>query len=176
MTAPARTEQQLSLTEHIVLALVGEAPAHGFALARLVDSDHLLGQTFRIPRPVVYRALDRLLAAGLIEVDGVQASSQGPQRTRYRITRAGRRAVQSWLNSPVLHIRDVRTEFLIKLVLLERAGSDAVDLIDAQRAVVEPIVTALERRADNGPDRVINSWRYESAQATLRFLDKISLG
>ena len=163
----------LSLTENIVLALVGEGPTHGFAVARLVGADHVVGRIFRIPRPIVYRALDRLLAGGLVKVDGVQPSSQGPQRTRYRITRAGRKVAEAWLSTPATHIRDIRTEFLVKLVLLERTGVDATSVVQAQRRVVAPIVAALEGRSSGEADRVVSSWRYESAQAALRFLDKL---
>lgn len=164
----------LSLAENIVLCLVAEGSTHGFAIARVVAADQDLGRIFHIPRPIVYRALERLLSADLVSVDGVQASPQGPQRTRYRITRAGRRAVDRWLGSPVAHIRDIRTEFLAKLVLLERAEVDDHPLIAAQREVVAPIVEALSRRTGTGPDRVVDAWRYQTAQATLAFLDDLA--
>lgn len=157
-----------------MLALVAEGPTHGFAVARVVGPDGSVGRVFRIPRPVVYRALDRLLACGLTAVDAVQASPQGPQRTRYRISRAGRRVVEEWLTSPVDHVRDMRTEFLTKLILLERAGSDIRPLVVAQRQVIAPIAAALGgQTSDRGADRVVSSWRYQTAQATLRFLDDL---
>ena len=168
--------RSLSLTENVVLALIGEGPTHGFAVARLVGPDHVIGRIFHIPRPIVYRAVDRLLAADLVQVDSVQPSSHGPQRTRYRITRVGRKAADTWLSTPVAHIRDIRTEFLVKLVLLERAGIDPAALVEAQRRIVAPIVTALEEQSSGGADRVVSSWRYESAQAALRFLDNLLAG
>lgn len=172
-TSPSST-LRLSVAEHVVLALVAEGPTHGFAVARLVGKDDTLGQIFHIPRPIVYRALDRLLGARLVEVVDVQASSQGPRRTRYRITRAGRNAADAWLSAPVAHIRDIRTEFLLKLVLLERAEADARPLVGAQREVVAPIVASLGQRSSGGSERVVNAWRYQTAQATLRFLDQLA--
>ncbi|MBV9660178.1 MAG: PadR family transcriptional regulator [Acidimicrobiales bacterium] len=166
---------RLSLAEHIVLALVAEHATHGFAVARLVGPGATMGDIFRIPRPIVYRALDRLLAAELIEVDEVQPSPTGPQRTRYRISSAGREMVDAWLAVPVAHIRDIRTEFLVKLVLLERSGMDIDPLVGAQRRTLAPIIAALgERDPGRGFDRVVHSWRRQTALAALRFLDDLA--
>lgn len=166
---------RLPLAQRTVLGLVAEGPTHGFALARLVDARGTIGEVFYIPRPIVYRALDSLLAAGLVAVEGVQASHQGPQRTRYRITGTGRRAVGEWLNSPVDHVRDMRTEFLVKMILLERAGSDIDTLVRAQRDAIAPIVAALgEQVRAAGSERVVSAWRYATAQAALRFLDDLA--
>jgi DNA-binding PadR family transcriptional regulator len=165
---------RLSLAEHVVLALVGEGPTHGFAVARLLGEDDTLGQIFHVPRPMVYRALDRLMAARLVQVAEVEATSQGPRRTRYRITRTGRKEADTWLSTPVAHIRDIRTEFLLKLVLLERAEADVRPLVRAQREVVAPIVAALRQRSPAGSYRVVNAWRYQTARATLRFLDQLA--
>jgi len=163
-----------SLTEYVVLALVGEHPVHGFGVARLVGPGALLGEIFRIRRPIVYRALERLLDADLVQVDAVQPSPAGPQRTRYRITPEGREALDTWLAMPVAHIRDIRTELLVKLVLLERSGRDIGPLVREQRETLSPIVAALrEGDPGTGPDRVVRSWRRQSSQAALRFLDEL---
>jgi len=83
--------------------------------------------------------------------------------------------VAEWLALPVPHIRDVRTALLIKLALLDRRGGDPRDLLDAQRLVVRPIALSLERQRSTVSDfnRVLVSWRAESANAALRFLDDL---
>jgi DNA-binding PadR family transcriptional regulator len=171
----AASVRRLSLTEYLVLALVAEGPTHGFAVARLVGPGETLGDIYRIPRPIVYRALDRLRDTELVHIDEVQSSPAGPQRTKYRITPAGRKTVDAWLARPVAHIRDIRTELLVKLVLLERSDRDIAALVEAQRQTLAPIVAALaEGDSGVGSDRVVRSWRHHSAEAALRFLDDLA--
>ena len=164
-----------SLAEYLVLGLIDERPTHGFALARLVARDGALGRVYVIPRPVVYRSIGRLAEAGLVQPQGVERGQGGPQRTVFRITPRGRRVLRSWLSRPVEHVRDLRTEFLAKLALLERMDADPGPLLVAQRRVLEPIVAALaeQQRTVRGFDRTVLAWRYQAAQAAIRFLDDL---
>ena len=163
------------MAEYLVLGLIDERPTHGFALARLVARDGALGRVYVIPRPVVYRSIGRLAEAGLVQPQGVERGQGGPQRTVFRITPRGRRVLRSWLSRPVEHVRDLRTEFLAKLALLERLGSDPGPLLAAQRRVLTPIVDALteQKLQARNFDRTIIAWRYQVAQAAIRFLDDV---
>ena len=55
---------RLSLAEFVVLAVLDEAPRHGFAVASPTATQAELGRVWLIPRPVVYRSLARLEAEG----------------------------------------------------------------------------------------------------------------
>jgi PadR family transcriptional regulator AphA len=158
-----------------VLGLIAERPAHGFALARLVAPDGPVGRVYEIPRPVVYRSIGRLVEAGLVQPRGVEHGEGGPQRTVLRITPRGKRVLKAWLSQPVEHVRDLRTEFLAKLALLERVGADPGPLLSAQRRVLDPIVAALADQKERAHefDRSILAWRYEAARAAVRFLDDL---
>jgi hypothetical protein len=70
-------------------------------------------------------------------------------------------------------VRDLRTVLLAKLLLTQRAGMDASDLIRRQREVVEPQARELDRRlaSADGFDAVLLRWRVEASAAALRFLD-----
>jgi len=127
---------ELSLPECTVLAALAQQPAHGFAVAQLTARGGQLGRVWQIPRPVIYRAIGRLLDAGLIVAVGVEPG-RGPQRTIYAVNDEGRQAAERWLATPVAHVRDVRSVFLLKLALLDRAGTDPHDLIRRQREVLE---------------------------------------
>ncbi len=164
-----------SLAEYVILGLIAERPAHGFALARLVARDGPVGRVYEMPRPVVYRAMSRLMDAGLVQPQRVEPGQGGPQRTVVRVTARGRRVLQRWLNEPVEHIRDLRTELLAKLALMARAGSDPGRLLVAQRQVLQPIVAALAEQKQSAQDfeRTILAWRYQVAQAAIRFLDEL---
>jgi PadR family transcriptional regulator AphA len=164
----------LSLAEWVVLGVIGERPAHGFAVSVLTADDGELGRIWHIPRPAIYRALGRVEAALLVTADSVEPG-RGPQRTIYSITPEGRDALDTWLSTPVRHVREVRSHLLMKLALLDRAGRDPADLLVRQRAVLEPIAGAImaERSDGDGFDATLLAWRRATASAALSFLDDI---
>jgi PadR family transcriptional regulator AphA len=155
-----------TLTEWVVLGLVAESPTHGFALARLLARGGEVGRVWSASRPLTYRALDQLIADGLVAPVRTEAGA-GPQRTVQRITATGRRHLRRWLATPVVHFRDVRAELLVKLLLLERSGRSPDELLEAQRALFTPLVA--EARRTTGGDAVAR-WRREQADAIARFL------
>jgi DNA-binding PadR family transcriptional regulator len=165
----------MSLPEWLVLTILCQQPAHGFAVAQLTATEGDLGRVWQIPKAVVYRAIGRLLEAGLIAPEGTEPGL-GPQRTVYTATHAGRDAAGRWLHAPVEHVRQIRSELLLKLALLDRAGENPAALLQAQRAVLEPIVAAIEtRRAHSaGFDATLLAWRRANAVAALDFLDTIA--
>src|SRR5215467_5609120 len=140
---PADAEPTLSLAEWLVLSLVCERQLHGFALVRLLDGDGSLGRIWRVPKPVVYRALQRLEELGLVRSAEPEPSAQGPARRPVAITRSGRKQAAAWLSLPAAHHRDVRSELLIKLALLDRQGADPAPLIRAQRQDMIPLDRSL---------------------------------
>jgi DNA-binding PadR family transcriptional regulator len=172
---PATAPPSLSLAESLVLGVLCEQPLHGFAIARLLGPAGDLGQIWRVPKPVVYRALQRLEHLGLVTTTGQQPSSRGPVKSPVDVTEAGRQLAGAWLNVPVSHNRDVRSELLIKLALLDRAGLDAQPLLAAQRAQIIPVAEALRDRLAGtaGFERTLALWRYETVSATVRFLDAL---
>lgn len=165
----------LSLAEWTVLALISEHPTHGFAIAQLTAPDGELGRIWHIPRPVIYRTIGRLEEAELVAPQAVEPG-RGPQRTIYAATTAGRKAAAAWLDTPVDHIRDVRSQLLIKLALLDRAGTDPTGLLRRQKAILQPIASAVatERPQRKGFDATLLAWRRATATATISFLDDIT--
>jgi PadR family transcriptional regulator AphA len=121
----------------------------------------------------VYRGLDRLTASGLVVLAQTEAGRRGPQRSILSATPAGAAAVTVWLARPVAHVRDLRSEFLVKLALLSRRGARLGSLVAAQRAAIAPLEPALARRRAeaDGFAAILAAWRHENAVAALRFLD-----
>ena len=165
----------LSLPEWTVLALISDHPQHGFAISQLTVPGGELGRIWQFPRQVVYRAIGRLADAGLVKPHAVEPG-RGPKRTIYAATAAGREAAADWLDTPVEHVRDVRSEPLIKLALLDRAGIDPAALLRRQKWILEPIAsaTAAERPQGQGFDAILLAWRRTTAAAALSFLDDIT--
>jgi DNA-binding PadR family transcriptional regulator len=170
-------EPVLPLHEWIVLSLVREGTTHGSALVSLLGRDGYIGGIWYVPKSAVYRSLDRLTDLGLLAPAGEEPAERGPIRYLVKITRAGRTAVELWRHRPVQHTRDIRSELLVKLALLHRSGADPHDLLAAQRALLVPIADVLRDRAASaiGFDRTVMLWRYETASATIRFLDALLL-
>ena len=169
------TERDLAPGEWSVLALLAEQPGHGWALARQMARSGEIGSVWYLGRPLVYRALELLEQRGLIEAIGHEPGLRGPNRTIFRATPKGRYALELWLAEPVDRVREVRSLFLLKLVLIERAAFDPSPLLESQRASVLPAVRALEARlaASSGGEQILVRYRLESTRAVLHFIDNL---
>src|SRR2546430_12961419 len=174
MTEPA--PERLSLAEWLVLCLVREEPTYGLVLVGLLARDGSLGQVWSVPKAVIYRALQRLEALGLIRTVETQRSSQGPVRSLCEATPAGQAAAAAWLGTPVQHPRDVRSELMVKLALLDRSRTDSRDLLRALLARLLPVAAALEDRlrATTGFEDNLVLLRHEALTASLRFLETLA--
>jgi len=161
---------RLSLTEWAVLAVLAEQPAHPFAVARLLAQDGELGRVLTVRRPLVYRAAERLAAAGLCRHDHTEPGAGGPERTVYRATPAGRRALAEWLAEPVTRVRDLRLEFLLKVRLIRRAGGSPLALVAAQQAALAPRLDALSAGVE---DDEVALWRRHNARSARAFLQEL---
>ncbi len=167
------TPPDLSLNAWAVLAvLADDGPAHGFAVSRSLAKTSQIGQVWAVSRPLVYRALDQLTAADLARPEGLLPGAAGPDRRPFKATAAGRRALAAWRQRPVAHLRDVRAELMLKLVLTERAGIDPTPLLTAQLAHFAPLVAELAEAggASTGADHVVAVWRHQLSVAVERTL------
>ena len=162
---------ELSLSDWAVLGVVAQGPTHGWPVVRALAADGTLGRVWTVGRPVVYRSLTTLTDAGLIEPTRDAPGVRGPQRTIVRVTRTGRAALRRWLSTPVAHVRDVRTELLVKLALLDEANEPHDELVSRQLAALEPVIDAVSGRPiGDGFERTLAVWRREQALAVQRFL------
>jgi PadR family transcriptional regulator AphA len=166
---------EMSLSEWLVLVILTQKPAHGFAVAQQTAPGGDIGRVWQVPKAVVYRAIGRLQEADLIEPEGTEPGL-GPQRTVYTATPAGRQFARRWLYTPVEHVREMRSQLLLKLALLDRAGEDPAELLGAQREVLVPLAQALEARhaRSAGFDATLLAWRRATAVAALDFLDMVA--
>ena len=165
------TEPRLSVTEYAVLGLLAEGPSHGFALSKHLAANTEVGRVFTVRRPLVYRALDRLVDGGLAEPVGTENESE-PTRLVHRATSRVLDRLRSWLNEPVEHVRDLRIEFLLKLTLLERAGVSPLTLVSAQLDALNSTLSALDDSTAGAVDHV-EAWRRHNAAAATSFLSEL---
>ncbi len=171
----AAVGRELAPGEWSVLALLADAPAHGWAIAKAMSRTGEVGSVWAIGRPLVYRAIDMLEGRGLIEPVGSEPGSRGPNRALFKATPEGREALACWLAEPVDHMRDVRSLLLLKLVLLERAGLDNRPLLEAQLALTLPAIATLEARLRRsvGTENVFVRFRLESTRSVAHFIESM---
>jgi PadR family transcriptional regulator AphA len=129
-----------------------------------------LGRVWSLSRPLTYRAIDTLEQDGWIRRSAPR-DGDGADKYILSATSRGRAALLAWLDTPTTHLRDVRTELLVKLLLRARLGLSNHKFLAAQRKALQPLIDAV--RSTETTD-IVSLWRRESAEATRRFLDSVT--
>lgn len=159
------------LGEWACLGILYDRPAHGWAIASRLRPDTDIGRIWHLTRPLTYRSIDQLIRRGWIHPVAHEPGRAGPNRTVLAATRAGRGQFRTWTRTPIVHLRNIRSELLLKLVLAEHNHIDTTAMLDHQRAVVDRHAASL--RAITESDDLVNLWRLESTHAARRFIDRI---
>jgi molybdopterin-binding protein len=159
----------LDLIEGACLVLISNAMSHGYQIAKQFEVETVLGEVLTLSRPVVYRAVKSLEAQELIrsiESTGVR----GQLKWQLKCTAAGERLAKQWLNEPVTRVRDIRSEFVVKILLSQMFKLNTLQIIKRQRKTLEPIVANLLTDTSSKPVAI---WRREQSRAVMRFLDEL---
>ena len=167
-----RRRRELLLGEWACLGVLYEGRTHGFAIASMLRPDGELGRVWSLSRALTYRSLEQLAERGLVRAVGEEPGLAGGNRTMLAVTRTGRAELRRWLAAPVVHLRDLRSELLLKLVIAERCGIETTPMLQRQREIVAGRASVMGERADKESD-VVALWRHETSEAALRFLDHV---
>lgn len=159
------------LGEWACLGILVAEPAHGWAIVKRLRPDGDIGRVWHLSRPLTYRSIEQLTARGWIEPVAEEPGHAGPNRTILTATRTGRARFRAWLATPVPHVRDLRSELLLKLVFAERYGIDVSEMLVRQREIV---ATQADRLASGPDDDVVAVWRSEATEAARRFIDRVA--
>ncbi|MET8144848.1 PadR family transcriptional regulator [Sphaerisporangium sp. NPDC005288] len=136
------TRSPLALT---VMALLQYKPLHPYGIQRLIkqwgkDKVVNVGQ-----RTSLYRTIDRLTAAGLIEVRETGRDQAYPERTVYGITDAGRAVAREWLLDMLATPKAEFPEFPAALShLLMLAPQEIRDALDRRVRTLDETLAALD--------------------------------
>lgn len=174
MSRTARPDDELLLGDWACLGILAAEPSHGFAVSVKLRPEGDIGRVWSLSRPLTYRSIDRLLKIDYIEPVSEEPGIAGGTKTVLAVTSAGRLALHGWLQRPVLHLRDLRSELLLKLQLSRTLGLDTTDLVEAQRHVVSEIRHSLEHQLQQRTDDIVTRWRLESADAAIHFLGSLA--
>ncbi len=164
--------------EYILLGLIREESAHGYALYEKLRSTAELSLIWQVKRSKLYYLLDKLETDQLLKSSMVSQSIY-PDRKVYQITSRGLEVLEKWMYSPVLSSRYVRLAFLSKLFFVLRQNKDlAADLITKQMEACQGWLNNLERQyQDLDNTEYINSqvflFRMGQIQAMLEWLKNL---
>jgi DNA-binding PadR family transcriptional regulator len=142
--------------EYALLGLLAQRAAHGYELHQRLREE--LGHVWHISLSQTYNILNRLESQGLT-IGTVQEQSSLPARRRFRLTAAGRRRFEAWLNSPAGHsARAVRVEFITRLYFAHtQSPALARRVVEAQIAEIRAGLDRLtEMRAELSQDLLFN--------------------
>ena len=130
--------------EYILLGLIREEPAHGYALFDKLRNTAELSLIWQVKRSKLYYLLDKLETEGYL-TSYLSKEGPYPERNVYQITTIGTEVLEQWLSSPVLSSRYVRLAFLSKLYFAIRENNDkANELITGQIEVCQEWLSSLE--------------------------------
>ena len=162
-------KQDAQLARDVVLALIVQQPRHGWALHEELAPHGEIGRAWTLSRQLVYRAIDILEADGLVK-RAQPKDGGGADKVIISPTAKGKAHTKVWLDQPVEHLRDVRTELVVKMMLRDRAGLPALSFLSAQHEAFAPLLRAIESSPAQTP---VDMWRRESASAIKRFLTRL---
>lgn len=129
-----------------ILGLLAEQPLHAYSIkARFED---LLGGSRAVNIGQVSTTLQRLDRDGLVEA----AEPRGERgRLPYRLSEAGRKALDAWLAEPESEPQQLREEIYLKMLLASRVPGDGLPTLLARqrRVYLQRLkdLAALERNA-----------------------------
>jgi len=161
--------QDAQLARNVVLALVVHTPRHGWAIHEQLSPTGDIGHAWTLSRQLVYRAIDTLVEDGLVK-RAVPKDGGGGDKVIISPTAAGKRMALQWLDSPVTHLRDVRTELVLKVMLREKMKMPLDSFLESQHAIFDPLIASINKDASDSP---VNLWRRESANAVKRYLTRL---
>jgi PadR family transcriptional regulator AphA len=161
--------QDAQLARKVVLALVVHTPRHGWAIHEQLSPTGDIGHAWTLSRQLVYRAIDTLVEDGLVK-RATPKDGGGADKVIISPTATGKRTAMHWLDSPVTHLRDVRTELVLKVMLRDKMGLPLGSFLEAQHGIFDPLIASINKDASDSP---VNLWRRESANAVKRYLSRL---
>jgi DNA-binding PadR family transcriptional regulator len=125
-----------TLWELAVLALLREEPMHPYQMQRVLRDrreDVVLG----LKRGSLYHAINRLVRSGMIEALTVDRQGGRPERTTYRSTPRGSRALIQWLRHRIATPAREPPEFMGSMsFLIHLPPAEAITRLEARAAAL----------------------------------------
>lgn len=162
--------------EHILLALLDDAPMHGYELHHALANTQGISMIWNITQSMLYVMLDKLEEQGLLSSTLLQGTSHPPRKV-FSLTEPGRQSLQRWIKTPVRRPRQMRQEFLAKLIVARRYGIPQVlELIQIQQQACQDWLDQLKASfppgdADHRDAWLVVTYRIQRLEAVIKWLD-----
>ena len=143
---------------------------HGYDMARYFRED--LSEVCPVEQSLLYTYIRNLEGRGLVDCTEERVGLRPPRKV-YRLTKSGTEHARNWLKTPVQRLREVRTDFLVKLYVLHELDPRAEhSLLSEQIEACEAYRTELVDRSDSlkGFEALVARSKLSAADATLRWL------
>ncbi len=167
------TKEQLLVGEWACLGILYQGPTHGFAIAARLKPSADIGRVWTMSRPLTYRSLEQLTIRGYIAAVREEPGKAGGNRTLLAATADGRAQLRAWLTAPVNHLRDIRSELLLKVTLADLCSIDISEMLQKQQLQVEQMAAELAEVGEEAPGDVVSMWRTEASIGAARFLQRL---
>ena len=164
--------------EYILLALIDQKSMHGYELYQELCAMPGISQIWNIKQPLLYAILDKLEQRGYLASQLAQGESY-PPRKNFQLTEPGRNSLQNWIKTPVRRARDLRQEFLAKLIICRRYGEpDLLELIHIQQQACQGWFEELQANVPPRDQEHLDEWfvysfRVNRVKAVLQWLETI---
>jgi len=140
-----------------VLGMLGGGPLHPYAIQSRMKAWGKDRTVDVSQRATLYKAIERLRAAGLIEVKKIERDQRFPERTVYDLTEEGLRVGREWLTEMLATPRNEFPEFPAALsFLFGLTPNEALAALQTRAGLLRESVAALDRelRSESGPPRL----------------------
>jgi DNA-binding PadR family transcriptional regulator len=162
------------LTRLLVLWLLSEQSLHGYRIKKILD-DEALRFWFPVEYASVYAVLRTLVRAGYVEAVAVEKEGRRPERTRYAITREGRRHLSELLERAWRELPSAGDP--ISLALAARSDledeSRVPELLAGRRDALRDRLAQLDELARSAPAPEMVDRRRALTQAELEWTEDL---
>jgi DNA-binding PadR family transcriptional regulator len=173
-TKPAQTTEQITLTECALLGLLSSGEQSGYDLLKRIEGG--VGFFWTPAKSQLYALLPKLVERGLLKARRIEQDKR-PDKTLYRITPAGRRALRDGLMQPSPAVD--RNAFELRVFFGEHMPPGAVRrMIEARRdsqrahlATLEEIEPTVDPKTELYPYLTLLDGK-ESAKAAIRWAEQ----
>jgi DNA-binding PadR family transcriptional regulator len=145
---PKVTPSPLNLT---VLGMLGGGPLHPYAIQRLMKAwgkDRVVDVS---QRASLYKAIERLRAAGLIAVNKTERDQRFPERTLYELTEEGLRVGREWLAAMLATPRNEFPEFPAALsFVFGLTPEEALEALERRVELLRQVLASHDRELEDG--------------------------
>jgi DNA-binding PadR family transcriptional regulator len=162
--------------EYALLGFLYSQPSHGYDLHRLLIAE--LRETWHVSQSQTYNILKRLETQGYISSTTVEQEKL-PAIQYLKITPAGRRRFEAWLETPTgSSVRAIRLEFITRLYFAQKLTPERIlPMLDAQTTEVQNTLARLEAGQAALPDgqtfnRLSLQLRIQQLKSVVNWLDE----